>query len=462
VAAVLDPRQRLRSAAAGPLRTQLAALGTAAAIGALLAWLMEHRPYDTWAVLPVAFGVVAVSLPLLRRAVALEDDPRIGRMLWWAFAAKLAASVPRYIVAFGVYDGSADANAYSRIGAGIARQFRDGDFTVDLGKEVQGTGFIELLTGYVYTVIGATTLGGFLVFSWFGFWGLYLLHRAFVRAVPDGDHRRYALLVFFMPSLLFWPSSIGKEAWMSFGIGVVAYAASRLLTGARGGLLLLALGSLMLGMVRPHVAAILGFAVFTAFLVRRPPQGASIFAPLGKLAIVVVLGLAMAFAVGQLEDFLGLDEFDQDAVVATLEDVERRTGQGGSQFVENSDTDLDPSRLPQALINVMFRPFPWQATNVQALISSVEGVFLLVLLLASWRRLATAVMSLLRRPYVVLCGVYTLLFVFGFSSFSNAGILVRQRVQVLPFVLAVVCLPRLRDLQRERRSMASTASSTAS
>ena len=43
--------------------------------------------------------------------------------------------------------------------------------------------------------------------------------------LPTGDHRRYALLVFFMPSLLFWPSSIGKESWMLFTrIPVVATA----------------------------------------------------------------------------------------------------------------------------------------------------------------------------------------------------------------------------------------------
>lgn len=419
------------------------------------AWLMENRAYDTWAVLPVAIGLVAISIPLLRRVAANEEDPRIGQLLWWAFGFKLLSAVPRYIVAFDVYDGSADANAYSRVGAELARQFRSGEYSVDIGKQVQGTGFIEIVTGAVFTITGATILGGFLVFSWLGFWGLYLLHRAFVRAVPDGDHRRYAALVFFMPSLLFWPSSIGKEAWMCFGIGVVAYATSRLLTGARGGLALLVLGSLMLGIVRPHVAAILGFAVFVAFVVRRPPAGASIFAPIGKLAVIVVLGLGMVYAVGQLEDFFGVDDFNQDAVQTTLTDVQRRTGQGGSQL-EDTGTDLNPSRFPEAFVNVMFRPFPWQATNPQAAFSAVEALFLFGLLAGSWRRIVGGVQTLLQRPYLVLCGVYTVLFVYGFSSFSNAGILVRQRVQVLPFVLVLVCLPLVSERRRRRAEPSST------
>ena len=36
--------------------------------------------------------------------------------------------------------------------------------------------------------------------------------------------RRYALLVLFLPSLLFWPSSIGKEAWMTLALGLALTA----------------------------------------------------------------------------------------------------------------------------------------------------------------------------------------------------------------------------------------------
>lgn len=415
-----------------------------AGIAGTMAWLMEHGSYDTWAAIPVALGLILVSIPMLRRAVILEDDPIIARLLWWAFSLKLLAALPRYVVAFDVYDGQADAAAYSRVGSELARQFRDGIFVFDIGRPVQGTGFVQILTGFVYSVIGATSIGGFLVFSWMGFWGLYLFHRAFVRACPVGDHRRYALLVFLLPSLLFWPSSIGKEAWMCLGLGVVAYAASRLLTGARGGLALLGLGCLGLGMVRPHVAALVGFSVLLAYLLRRPPVGSSILAPIGKLLVILLLGAGMVLAVGQLESFFGVDDFDQDAVQSTLDEVSRRTGQGGSQFNSPSSTDLNPSRFPEAFVGVMFRPFPWEATNLQSLIAAAESLFLMGLFLLGWRRIVNSVRSAIHTPYVVLCCTYTVLFVYGFSAFSNAGILVRQRVQVLPFVLIVICLPPAR------------------
>src|SRR5690606_1224274 len=104
----------------------------------LMAYLMEYGSYDTWAAIPVGIGLVALSVPMVRRAAALETDRRIAKLLWWALALKLFSALPRYVVAFGLYDGQADAASYSRVGAELARQFRDGMFYADIGRPVQG------------------------------------------------------------------------------------------------------------------------------------------------------------------------------------------------------------------------------------------------------------------------------------------------------------------------------------
>ena len=132
----------------------------------------------------------------------------------------------RYFVAFGVY-GVADAARYMQEGAQFATRFHHLDFAVG---PITGTHFPSILTGLVYSVTWPTRIGAFLVFSWIGFWGLFLFYRAFTIAVPEGRRKTYARLVFFMPSLLFWSSSVGKEAWMLFGLGLAAFGAARLLT----------------------------------------------------------------------------------------------------------------------------------------------------------------------------------------------------------------------------------------
>jgi hypothetical protein len=317
---------------------------------------------------------------------------------------------------------------------------------------VQGTGFIHFVTGGIYTITGATDIGGFLVYSWLGFWGLYLFHRAFVHAVPGGDHLRYARLVFLLPSLLFWPSSIGKESWMCLALGCCAYGAARLLSGATGGLLAFIAGLVGMGFVRPHIAALVAAALLAAYVLRGNRDNSSGLAPLGKIVGMVVLGGVLVVAVGQLEDYMGVDAFDQESVQLTLDEVTQQTGQGGS-YIEGTSTDLSPKRFPFAFANVMFRPYPWQATNVQALVASLEGLFLIVLALTSGRRFVSAARALLGTPYLIFCGCYTVLFVYGFSSFANYGILVRQRVQVLPFLLIFLAMPAYRrGLARPGRS----------
>ena len=90
------------------------------------------------------------------------------------------------------------------------------DFTA---LEIVGFALAVIESAPVYAVFGGQQIVGFLAFAWFGFLGQILFFRSFLTGVEHGNQRRYALLVFFLPSLLYWPSSIGKEAYMMFAIG---------------------------------------------------------------------------------------------------------------------------------------------------------------------------------------------------------------------------------------------------
>ena len=168
------------------------------------------------------------AVPLLYRQAIREGDLGLFALLVWALVLRLAASMVGYYIAFGVYGGVADAHRYLDDGAAVADNFRHLIFSPGVGRWTD-TSLPTLLVGTVQTLIGPTSLGTYLVFSWIGFWGLFLLYRAFTIGVPEGSRRSYARLVFFLPSLLFWPSVVGKEAWMVFGLGLAAFGGARLL-----------------------------------------------------------------------------------------------------------------------------------------------------------------------------------------------------------------------------------------
>jgi hypothetical protein len=366
---------------------------------------------------------------------------------------KVFGALVRQYFIFEVYGGVADARGYHNAGVTIASQFWSGDFNTGL-ESLSSTDFIKFFTGIVYTFIGPTQLGGFLVYTWLSFMGLFLLYRAVVLAVPEARSRTYARLIFFLPSLIFWPSSIGKEAWMVFALGIAAFGAAHVLTGSHArGLLITLLGLSLLSLVRPHIGGMVAIALAIAYLAKRPNPELRQVALVAKgvaLAAFVVIALFLAV---YAEGFLEGKGIDTDAgFVSGLEDTAERTGKGGSEF---TPTPLrSPASAPLAITTVLFRPFLTEADSLPAKIAALETTFLLLLAVVRIRWLIEAVRSVRRSPYLVLAIVYTAMFIFAFSGIANFGILVRQRVQLLPFLLVLFCIPPRPRLKRgDRRSI---------
>ena len=135
----------------------------------------------------------------------------------------------------------------------------------------RSTAFIEELTGLVYTIFGSSRLGGFMVFTWFSFWGLVFFIKAAAVAIPGLSTRRYALALFLFPSLVYWGSSIGKEAFVGMCLGLAAYGAALVLSRQhdnRAGVTYTAIGLVLTAMVRPHFAAIWAGAIVIALFAR--------------------------------------------------------------------------------------------------------------------------------------------------------------------------------------------------
>ena len=421
----------------GPSARSVMFVGVAACYLVVLAWSMSHVSFDVWGGILVAPILIAFTLPLALSAARADGTSATARLVMAAVLLKLAGSVVRYYVTFSVY-GAADATVYSQRGKILASSFRHGDFVIELGKKVVGTGFIEIVTGVVYTITGASKLAGFFVFAWFGFVGLFLFYRAFRIAFPEGDARRYALLVFFLPSLLFWPSSIGKESWMMLNLGLMSYGAARILVRRHGGFIALLLGGLGSAMVRPHVTLIGMVALFAAYLLR-PASKKSILGPVAKIAMLAVLAVGVIAVASQMQSLFGVSVLDQGGAQQVLDTANQQSTEGGSSYEAVRPTS--PVGAVQAAVAVVFRPWPYEAHNPQALLGSLEGVILLALILTSLRRLASVPRAMLSRPYIAYALLFSLFFAYAFSSIGNFGILSRQRVQLYPLLVVLLCVP---------------------
>jgi hypothetical protein len=397
--------------------------------------------------LVVAFLVpvlLAASWPAFTRQARRERDPTLVRLLVAALLLKLFGSLVRYWVAVAFYDSNADAFEYHRVGVDLAMRFRAGNFDTGL-PSLSGTEFISFFTGITYSITGPSIFAGFLLYSWLAFGGMFYLYRAFTIAIPDGRKRSYARLLFFMPSMLYWPSSIGKEAWMLFALGLAAFGTARLLTGRPWrGMALAGVAMWLAAIVRAHVSGMVVLGLVVAYLFARPPRRLGALGPAMKMVALAALVVVAIGLLGRTQSYLlekGIDP--QDGVTGVLAETGRRTNQGGSGF-EAPSTGASLAKLPYAAVTILFRPFLFEVHNAQAAITALESTLLLCLVLARRRAIWQAVRHLRRYPYVAFILVYSTLFVVAFSSISNFGILARERTQLLPFFLVLLAVPATR------------------
>ncbi len=237
----------------------LGGLGVIAVLLLAVSFMLDSSGFDVWIGVVTFLVLTAASVPVFRWIARRDGDPWLSRILLIALLVHFAGAMARYYMIFRLYGGSGDAARYHSAGTTFVERLREGvpihpiEIMNGFPDETQR---IADFVGAVYTITGESVYAGFLVFAFICFWGQVLIVRAFKVAVPEGDHRRFTLLVLFLPSLLFWPSSIGKEALMIGCLGLIVYGGGLLLAPhprVRGAAFFVA-GTLLVLLIRPHVA----------------------------------------------------------------------------------------------------------------------------------------------------------------------------------------------------------------
>ena len=154
-----------------------------------------------------------------------------------------------------------------------------------------------------------------------------------------------------------------------------------------------------------------------------------------KVLLVPIIAVATYFMALQAQSFVRVESSDFKGDIDRLFTQSKSSQTGGSAYGEGASL---PLRLIQGPF-LVFRPFPWEAHGAMSAFAALEGLGLFFL---AWRkrREIRALTRHWREPYVL----FILLFAFEFSaifaaSTSNFGILVRQRIMLLPLFLMFLC-----------------------
>jgi hypothetical protein len=392
---------------------------------ALGTFVASRDPESLRAAVILSLLVVASLVIFWFVARSDPEGPMLFGVLFLSLALKLLALYFRF------YAGLlADAVVYNNVGQDYMRILTAGGWPNV--PRLSGTIFVRLLTAVFYLFTGPTFYGISMMWAWLGLIGMLFFYKAFVTAYPEGDRRLYMILIFLYPSLLLWTSSLGKDALMMLFGGMALYGLSRL--GKRVdviGVWWLTVGLFGMLAVRPHIAAIFTVAMAISTLVR--PMGT------GRMSGVIrVVGLiffaSVAIGVAVVASRLvGLDRLDTEEVSQFIGARQAGTGERAGSAFTPIDTS-SPVGLALLIPTVLFRPFPFEAHNMNALVAAMEGLGLLALILYRFRSVKAAILGAMHDSILLLSVFYALMFIYVFSAISNFGIIARQRVQVFPFV----------------------------
>ena len=217
--------------------------------------------------LPVALVVAAILAwlgVLIAKKVARTDAyPALAKVMIASVLLHLLFAPLQIFVVDHFYAGVADWLKYDHLAAVLANTWRSGHFNLAGVPASIGNGTIGIAGAVVMTLVGPNQLAAFFVCSWLAYVGCVFFYLAFRVTFPRADRRRYAILVFLFPSLLFWTADVSKEAFMLVGLGLAAYGIALVMVGKRGGYLPILVGGALALFIRPNEVVILvvGFAL---------------------------------------------------------------------------------------------------------------------------------------------------------------------------------------------------------
>ncbi|MCI0416247.1 hypothetical protein L0222_26020 [bacterium] len=370
------------------------------------------------------FGFMLTVGPIAGRFPKL-----VGKLLIAGILMRVVGSIVRYWVLYGYYSGG-DAGRYYKAGlyySSMIWQFDFSFFDAPLWGSGQwwGTQTVMLITGFVMAVIGPTKHGGFLFFSILAFCGLLFFAKAFQKNFPDSSMKGYLGWLLFFPSLCFWPSSLGKDALILLATGLVVYGYTS--KGNRIGWLSFILGLGLAGMIRPHVAGVMVVSVAVAhWLSPAKKWGAGHFMQGMLIMILLVLVLRQGFS------NLGIEAGDFGELRSYVDTISERTSEGGSAI----GTPTGPGAIPLAIVNILFRPFPWEAGSFLAAAASAEMIFFWSAVIAKRRRVWKLIRAWRSNRLLRFVVPLTILYVLMLGmAIGNLGIIARQRIHVMPLLI---------------------------
>lgn len=401
-------------------------------------------------------------------------ERRVALYAWSAHAVSACAIVAVYLY----YYGGGDLVHYFRMGRFLASYVEydlvahfpqlvelllqgEPDLPTAIVGDGTSTSSMVAVGGLICLATTSIWAGSILVSSLAAF-GQALLWLGLRDLIAQSFRKQALLSCMLVPSVVFWSSSLLKEAFALVGIGVLVFGASRVRAGAfRLGLSSVLLGAFVVGLFKPYILFPLAVAAGVYFYWDRAASTGGVrirpltFVSGGLATAALVLALGALFP-----------RYAIDSVTASIENQQAAslTSEGGSDYrvaaPEQGPQGLTGlvAQAPVTIFTALLRPVIFESRSVMMLINSFETTVILYFLVMAFVR--TGRLELMRwvwrSPDIIACVTFVLLFSLAVGlATTNLGTLSRYRLPMMPFYFYVVFAANaLPHIARQKRNAA--------
>lgn len=289
--------------------------------------------------------------------------------------------------------------------------------------------------------------------SYITFLGTWRIYQLFYEIYPH-IKKKLALSILFLPSLLFWSTSLLKDSFCLAALGYLIYSLHDLIMQRRptiSNMLSIVISSSILINLKPYILVSLAsvFSVWVFFRYRNQIKDRLLrrFSTIGFVLLALSFGLAFTSLLSATDSAKQLSsETLAQAVNSTQQNFDNIKGAGsGSNFKVAKTETIGGliTNFPIGIMNTYFRPFFWDVRSPIALLSAFEAFLFLLVTLKCLRGIGFKqfINSVFNDPVITFCLAFAFLFggVIGLTT-SNFGALTRYKIPSLPFFAVGIIL----------------------
>lgn len=288
-----------------------------------------------------------------------------------------------------------------------------------------GTRFISFIAYIPAGLFGLSYYSTMLIFSFFGFLAVllfYITTRENVQLKKTLFGFSYVELVFLLPNLHYWTSSLGKGSTILFGLGLFTFGLSRF----NRRILFLILGSFFIYMVRPHIF----FAMITSIMlgVLITTSGIKWYLRWLMFLLAGVLFLSLSDVVVEFAEVESMNIMGSDVLAHRVSELGK----------SDTGVDLQNYNFFMKMFTFWFRPLFVDGLSLVGMIASFENAFYLYMFFMFFRE---GILNFrFFNGWFRICLIFFLLGSVILAQVSgNLGIAMRQKAQMMPFFFIIFC-----------------------